>query len=112
MSHPDYAAIVTSLLATELGVYEGRMMSSPALKFGDKVFAFYSAKFGMGFRLGRDFDFSSLPTDEWSLLSPFKTKPPMRDWVVIPDLQSQTWLEVTRTALTLMRAQRPAPHEK
>jgi len=60
MSHPDYAAIVTSLLATELGVYEGRMMSSPALKFGDKVFAFYSAKFGMGFRLGRDFDFSSL----------------------------------------------------
>lgn len=105
MSKSEYDAIVTKMLAAEEGVYEGRMMSSPALKYGDKVFAFYSAKYGMGFRLGRDYDFTTLPTDEWSHLSPFKTKPPMRDWVVIADQHAQDWNEVTGVALNLMRLQ-------
>ena len=82
------------------------MMSAEAVTYRGKVFAFRSTKTGtagLGVRLGRDFDFPSIPTDEWTHLAPFKTKPPMKDWIIVRDDQARHWPELAGIALTLMR---------
>ena len=48
----EFERIVATLTADDSNVSLGKMMSSPGLKYGDKVFAF-QAKEAMGFRLGR-----------------------------------------------------------
>ncbi len=54
----------------------GKMMNAPGLKCGDKIFAF-RAKQGMGFRLGREFDFNAHGSIDFERLNPFKTKGPL-----------------------------------
>ena len=101
-----YDKIAASLVMTEDGVEHGRMMSAPALTWGGKVFAFHIIRgkhSAMGFRLGRDFDFSALPTTNWSYLSPFKTKPPMKDWVMLPVEEARHWPALAELALERMR---------
>ena len=62
---------------------DAKMMSAPGVGFGTKVFAFYFRD-AMIFKLGKDF----VPQDEgisnWDYLNPFKNKPPMKAWFVIP----------------------------
>lgn len=101
-----YRKLAEALVASAPDVAHGRMMSSPAVTVGGKVFAFYTkpGKFsGMGFRLGRDYDFGSLPAGSWTHLAPFKTKPPMRDWIIVPPERSDLWAGLAETALGLMR---------
>lgn len=76
----------------------GKMMSSPGIKYKDKVFAFYY-KDQMVFRLGRDFDPSSEGINNFSLLSPFKTKPPLADWFEIPAEYENKWESLARKAM-------------
>lgn len=68
----------------------GKMMSDPALKYKDKVFAFYHKK-EMGFRLGSKFDPQKFGIAETKPLSPFKTKPPLRGWFIISGNESRLW---------------------
>ena len=87
-------------------VSHGRMMSAPAVTCAGKVFAFYSAKAGMaglGARLGRDYPIADLRLKSWQHLSPFTTKPPMKDWIVVPPEEAARWGEVAEIALTAMR---------
>jgi hypothetical protein len=76
----------------------GKMMSSPGFKYKDKVFAFYY-KEQMVFKLGREFDLPSIGINNFSLLSPFKTKPPLADWFEIPSEYAGRWEELARTAM-------------
>ena len=102
-----YEKLAEALVATEPDVDHGRMMSSPAVTVGGKVFAFLAGtkKFpGMGFRLGRDFDVTGLPDGSWTYLAPFRTKPPMRDWVLVAPDRSDLWPKLAQTALGLMRS--------
>lgn len=80
------------------GVAVGRMMSSPALIYKGKVFAFFH-KEQMTFKLGKDF----VPEEEGlqgcTFLSPFKHKPPMRAWIVVPWTEKDHWESLARSAL-------------
>jgi len=81
-------------------------MSSDALTFGGKVFAFYTTKGrfeGLGLRLGREFEVAPLKLADWSYLAPFKTKPPMPDWIVVGVADAHRWPELARLALAQAR---------
>lgn len=79
----------------------GRMMSAEALTHGGKVFAFFTTKGGMvglGLRLGRDFDMEGLGLTDWQHLAPFRTKPPMKDWIVVGLADVARWDEMIALA--------------
>lgn len=71
-------------------VTEGKMMSSVGIQFKGKNFAFYRDG-TMVFKLGRDFDPASEGIHQYELLSPFKSKPPLKDWFVIGNTSSDKW---------------------
>ncbi|WP_421725364.1 hypothetical protein [Bauldia sp.] len=99
--------LAESLVETEDGVARGKMMSSDAVTFGGKVFAFFTTKgrfAGLGVRLGRDLDVFSLKLTDWEYLAPFKSKPPMMDWILIGPADRDRWPEMARLALDLMRS--------
>ena len=99
--------LADDLVANQAGVERGRMMSSDAVTFGGKVFAFYTTKgrfAGLGVRLGREVDVFSLKLAEWEYLAPFKTKPPMMDWILIGSGDRDRWPEMAGLGLDIMRA--------
>ncbi len=68
----------------------GKMMSSEAIKKNGKVFCFaYDDE--MVFRLGFDFNPKEYNIHNATLLNPFKNKPPMKDWWVIPSEHNEHW---------------------
>lgn len=102
-----YDDLAETLIIANDGVVHGNLMRAPALTWGGKVFAFHNSSgkhAGMGFRLGRDYDFGSLPTKNWSHLAPFKTKPPMLDWILSPLEEAHHWPKIAEIALKRMKS--------
>ena len=102
-----WKALAAELVAREKGVSHGKMMSSDAVTFGGRVFAFYTGtgRFeGLGIRLGRAFDVDRLALSSWEYLAPFKSKPPMKDWILVGPAERERWPELARLALKQMRA--------
>ena len=91
-------AITDQMTTANPDVVLGKMMSSPGLKYKDKVFAFYT-KEEMGFRLGPDFDPDKFGVTSVSPLSPFKTKPPLKGWFMVDESESNKWQTLASTAL-------------
>jgi len=75
----------------------GKMMSSPGLKVRNKIFAFYHRE-EMGFRLGPLFDPKKQGIKSAKPLSPFKTKPPLKGWYIIPTKDLDLWSELSEMA--------------
>ncbi len=71
-------------------VAPGTMMSSPGIRYKNKVFAFYHKK-EMIFRLGKEFQPKEFKIKRYSLLSPFKSKPPLAGWFQIPHAEKGKW---------------------
>lgn len=92
-------------MATEINrVERGKMMSAEALTFGGKVFTFFSTKgggTGLGCRLGRDYPFDQLGLREIRHLAPFKTKPPMRDWILVDFADADRWADMAKISLEI-----------
>ena len=82
-------------------VAPGKMMSSPSIRYKNKVFAFYHQK-EMVFRLGKAFKPKNFKIKKFSLLSPFKNKPPMAGWFQIPFTENRKWENLARRALKVM----------
>ena len=99
---------IGEMLVLEDGVTRGKMMSRPALCYDDKVFAFYTTKFsaegGMGFKVGEAFDPSEFGIVDHAPLAPFKTKGPMRGWILLPASEVGAWHAVAKCALRHARA--------
>lgn len=78
----------------------GKMMSSPAIHHRGKVFAFFSRKQRMVFKLGKDYPLnrSNYPLTEFN---PFKTKGPLSGWYELPFMSKLEWKEMTLLALSL-----------
>jgi hypothetical protein len=92
------------LTGSHQGVTEGVMMREPALKYRGKVFAFYyQDKNAMTFKLGKNYHIESHGITDYEFLSPFKNKPPMTAWYVIPAQHAGKWEELSRLALEAMR---------
>lgn len=92
---------ITELVSQEKGVILGKMMSSPGLKFNDKVFAFFHQK-NMVFKLESSKILDDLGIS-YDLLNPFKTKPPLKGWFVVNSLFTDNWEMLTKEALELMK---------
>ena len=97
----QFHAIAEKLAAESEAVTTGKMMSSPGIRYQNKVFAFFY-KEGMVFRFGRSFDPTTVGIHDYRLLSPFKTKPPLLDWFEISSSHMQQWEALARLALQRM----------
>ncbi len=93
----EWDRLVLAMMDQHPDIARGRMMSADALLFRGKVFAFFSTKgggIGLGARVGRDADVSAFGLSHWQHLAPFKTKPPMKDWIVVGAADQARWREV------------------
>ncbi|MGW9684634.1 hypothetical protein [Flagellimonas sp. 2504JD1-5] len=79
-------------------VTEGKMMSSPAIHYNKKVFAFFSRKHKMVFKLGKDYPLDNLGV-KVSEFNPFKNKKPLAGWYEVDFAHHQKWEMLTSTAL-------------
>jgi hypothetical protein len=96
-----FQSIAESLTQKLPDVSWGKMMSSPGIKYKDKLFAFYYDK-TMVLRLGRAFKLESVGITDYSLLAPFKTKPPLLDWFRITTADQARWEELATIAYQIM----------
>jgi len=78
------------------------MMSSPGIRYRNKVIAFFYHE-AMVFKLGRTFEPGTFGLHDYQLLSPYKTKPPLRDWFEVAATHTDRWEELARLALQRMR---------
>lgn len=78
------------IISNHEGTHEGTMMGSPGIQYNKKNFTFYYRQ-AVAFRAGRDFEPESEGIHEYSLLNPFKNKPPLKDWFVIGPEYSDKW---------------------
>ena len=82
-------------------VTEGKMMSSPAIHFNKKVFAFFSKKNKMVFKLGTDLP--SISGVELVEFNPFKNKGPLTGWYEVDYMNCAVWEELAELALLLAK---------
>lgn len=99
----QFETLAEELIKQHEHITFGKMMSSPAITYKGKVFAFYHNE-GMVFRLGREFDIQAHDIQNYTHLSPFKTKPPMRDWFCISADHADKWSQLAQEALMVMQA--------
>lgn len=93
-----FLTLVKKFSSSNPDIILGKMMSSPGLKYRDKVFAFYH-KEEMGFKLGPNFDPVKFGLLNAKPLSPFKTKPPLKGWFIVAANESKFWETLTAMAL-------------
>lgn len=93
---------IVSSMTRISGVILGKMMRSPGLKYENKVFAFFH-KDQMTFKLGEDFDSAQWGLTEVGPLSPFKTKPPLKAWLVVGKSHQEQWMRLTELAYERMK---------
>ncbi len=93
-----YLSITDLFTSSDPNIQIGKMMSAPALKYHDKVFVFFN-KGEMGFRLGNQFDPNKFGIINPKPLSPFKTKPPLKGWVIVSFDEFTSWEMLTSMAL-------------
>ena len=77
-------------------------MSAPAIKYKNKVFAFFHQS-EMGFKLGKGYDLSPFDIQQFSYLSPFKHKPPMKAWYMIGEQDSDKWETLAYEAFAILQ---------
>ena len=83
------------------GVIQGNMMRSDALKINGKVFCFFYED-NMCFKLGKNADPERLElVDAW-LLNPFKNKPPMKGWFVVPFSDAEIWMRLAEESMLVV----------
>jgi hypothetical protein len=97
-----FQTIAQQLIDTHDAVTLGKMMSSPAITYKGKVFAFFHDEM-MTFKLGESCEPESMGIEDHQLLAPFKTKPPMRAWFSIP--KQQHWQKLALRALERIKTE-------
>lgn len=84
-------------------VSEGKMMSSPAIHYKNKVFAFFSRPNKMVFKLGKGFPEDSYHTG-LEQFSPFKSKKPLTGWYEADFEGTEIWKELANISLLKIKA--------
>ena len=85
-------------------VYPGKMMSSEAITFEGKVFAFLSRKKKMVFKLGKNFDPDQLGI-EIAVFNPFRNRSPLNGWFEVPFTEKEHWNPLAQKALNLLKSE-------
>lgn len=93
-----FLRIVDEMVNEHESVSLGKMMSSPALRYKNRVFAFYHNN-EMIFRLGKEFHPETFKLKKYSILNPFRNKAPMYGWFQVPFMESRKWKKLAALAL-------------
>ncbi len=95
--------IRTTFCSLNKDVTVGKMMSSEAIHYKGKVFAFFSTKGKMVFKLGKNFnpENDKLPLE---VFSPFKSKKPLSGWFQLDASYKKSWYDLTEKALQLIQS--------
>lgn len=83
-------------------IQHGKMMSSEAITYKGKVFAFFSRKERMVFKLGKDFDPDTFGI-EINTFNPFKKRAPLYGWFEVPYTEEEQWLPLSQKALDTLK---------
>jgi len=98
MEEAFFNQIRTMFIHKENLVQSGKMMSSEAITYKGKVFAFFSRKKKMVFKLGKEFDPNSVD-DEIQVFNPFTKRGPLNGWFEVPFSKKDLWIPITEKAL-------------
>ena len=79
-------------------ITNGKMMSSEAITYNRKVFAFFSRKKKMVFKLGKDFD-PEVMDIEIRVFNPFKNRAPLNGWFEVSYIFKEHWPTLSEKAL-------------
>lgn len=101
MSAPkeQFESLVQNFCQEYADVTPGKMMSSDALKYMGKVFAFFSKSEDMVFKLGKDYPATETEVSILSEFNPFKNKGPLAGWYSVSNINSNLWEHYTLYAL-------------
>ncbi len=102
MALEKFEAIQEQLCYGHEHVTQGKMMSSPAIHYQGKVFAFYSRKGAMVFKLGKGYPVETLKVST-AIFSPFKSKKPLSGWYEVPLEDSTYWPDMCELALSIAK---------
>jgi hypothetical protein len=93
----EFNSILQKMQSEDSEVSAGNMMRSPAISFRSKVFAFYYQE-QMVFKLDAKAPSTRLEFPGSEFLNPFKNKPPMKGWLVIPARHHHQWSQLAQEA--------------
>ena len=102
-SENRFFEIASILSGEDQKITLGNMMSSPGIKYKNKVIAFYH-KDEMIFRVGKGADLVKLGIRKPKFLSPFRSKPPMTGWICLSYSERNKWEKISRIALAVMKS--------
>lgn len=102
MEFEKFLDIRNKLCLKEANVTEGKMMSSPAIHYKGKVFAFFSKQDKMVFKLGKSYPVEQLQV-ELSEFNPFKNKGPLAGWYELDFDYQDKWELLTLNALEFIK---------
>lgn len=98
MEYEFFDEIRMELSAGDEHIKPGKMMSSEAITYNKKVFAFFSRKKKMVFKLGKDFNPDNFGI-EISVFNPFNKRAPLNGWFEVPFTEKSMWKPLTKKAL-------------
>ena len=101
-----FEAIREQLRQEHQDVTSGKMMSSPAIHYKGKVFAFFSLNETMVFKLGKGHPVENLKVTA-GIFSPFKSGKPLSGWYEISKADSKHWFALSELALSIAKAGNP-----
>ncbi|WP_128894490.1 hypothetical protein [Longirhabdus pacifica] len=95
-----YDEIADQLLMEQSGVSIGRIMSTPAITYHHKVFAFYAKKHNkMVFRFGKMFLPTTIPSTGCRPFNPFVNKGPLAGWYEVDYSEKAQWYDLALLSL-------------
>jgi len=106
MEFEKFLKIRDKLCLQEAYVTEGKMMSSQAIHYKKKVFAFFSKKNKMVFKLGQQSPLEGIEV-ELSEFNPFKNKGPLKGWYEADFEQRRNWEHLALLALDQLKSEHP-----
>ncbi len=99
MEEDLFNEIRTGFCLRDPSIKNGKMMRSEAITYKDKVFAFFSRKKKMVFKLGKAFNPDTYGV-EISVFNPFKKRGPLNGWFEVSYDHKEQWESLTEKALT------------
>ncbi len=103
MEKDYFEQIRVRLCLRDSAIALGKMMSSEAVTYRGKVFAFFSGRNTMVFKLGKSYDLSA-DSIEIAVFNPFTKRPPLYGWFEIPYSHAQYWFDYALKALTHVKS--------
>ncbi len=104
MELKKFEALRTAFCERHEAVTHGKMMSSPAIHYKGKVFAFFSRKQKMVFKLGEASPQLKQLAD-LQQFSPFKNKKPLTGWYESDYKDNEAWETLATQALNNLKEQ-------